>query len=139
MQYLGWVSVGAYADSGYEYMLKQWLLTGRTDTKARDLCARSPFFSCGMELIPHRSPLCRCNPRSSHVPNSVPQPPLCYRCLRGFSRNFHSFPQTRALDLLPPWRSRAWRRDATRCPTEAHVGRPRVRTDVLDALCRLAV
>ena len=44
MQYLGTVSAGSYADSAYEYMLKQWLLTGRTDTKARDLCAFSPFF-----------------------------------------------------------------------------------------------
>ncbi|KAH9967560.1 glycoside hydrolase [Russula dissimulans] len=35
------VSVGAFADSGYEYMLKQWLLSGRTDTKARDLYLRS--------------------------------------------------------------------------------------------------
>ena len=32
-------------DSGYEYALKQWLLTGRTDTKARDLCAFSQFFT----------------------------------------------------------------------------------------------
>jgi mannosyl-oligosaccharide alpha-1,2-mannosidase len=32
------VSVGAFADSAYEYLLKQWLLSGRTDTKARDLC-----------------------------------------------------------------------------------------------------
>ena len=35
------VSVGAFADSAYEYMLKQWLLSGRTDTKARDLCMSS--------------------------------------------------------------------------------------------------
>ncbi|KAI9453041.1 seven-hairpin glycosidase [Lactarius psammicola] len=35
------VSVGASADSAYEYMLKQWLLTARTDTKARDLYLRS--------------------------------------------------------------------------------------------------
>ncbi|KAI9453038.1 seven-hairpin glycosidase [Lactarius psammicola] len=35
------VSVGAGTDSAYEYMLKQWLLTGRTDTKARDLYLRS--------------------------------------------------------------------------------------------------
>ncbi|THH10720.1 hypothetical protein EW146_g8290 [Bondarzewia mesenterica] len=35
------LSVGAYADSAYEYMLKQWLLTGRTDTKARDLYIKS--------------------------------------------------------------------------------------------------
>ncbi|KAH9166879.1 seven-hairpin glycosidase [Lactarius sanguifluus] len=35
------VSVGAIGDSAYEYMLKQWLLTGRTDTKARDLYIRS--------------------------------------------------------------------------------------------------
>ncbi len=41
---LGTVSVGASADSAYEYMIKQWLLTGRTDTKARDLCTPSPFF-----------------------------------------------------------------------------------------------
>jgi hypothetical protein len=48
MQYLGSVTVGigGCMDSGYEYMLKQWLLTGRTDTKARDLCALSPFFLC---------------------------------------------------------------------------------------------
>ena len=44
IQYLGWVSVAGCADSAYEYMLKQWLLTGRTDTKARDLCALLPFF-----------------------------------------------------------------------------------------------
>ncbi|KAI0060718.1 seven-hairpin glycosidase [Artomyces pyxidatus] len=35
------VSVGAFADSAYEYMLKQWLLTGRTDAQARDLYVRS--------------------------------------------------------------------------------------------------
>jgi len=35
------VSVGAFADSAYEYMLKQWLLSGGTDTKARDLYLRS--------------------------------------------------------------------------------------------------
>lgn len=35
------VSVGAFADSAYEYMLKQWLLSGRTDAKARDLYLRS--------------------------------------------------------------------------------------------------
>ncbi|KAH9018226.1 seven-hairpin glycosidase [Lactarius deliciosus] len=35
------VSAGPNGDSAYEYMLKQWLLTGRTDTKARDLYIRS--------------------------------------------------------------------------------------------------
>ncbi|KAA1469131.1 seven-hairpin glycosidase [Dentipellis sp. KUC8613] len=35
------LSVGAFADSAYEYILKQWLLTGRTETKARDLYIRS--------------------------------------------------------------------------------------------------
>ncbi|KAI9460740.1 seven-hairpin glycosidase [Russula earlei] len=35
------VSVGAFADSAYEYMLKQWLLSGGKDTKARDLYLRS--------------------------------------------------------------------------------------------------
>jgi hypothetical protein len=39
------VSVGAYADSAYEYMLKQWLLSGRTDNKARDLCMISALSS----------------------------------------------------------------------------------------------
>lgn len=39
------VSVGAFADSAYEYMLKQWLLSGRTDTKARDLCMISALSS----------------------------------------------------------------------------------------------
>ncbi|KAI9460739.1 seven-hairpin glycosidase [Russula earlei] len=35
------VAVGGTADSAYEYMLKQWLLSGRKDTKARDLYLRS--------------------------------------------------------------------------------------------------
>jgi mannosyl-oligosaccharide alpha-1,2-mannosidase len=42
------VTVGAFADSAYEYLLKQWLLSGRTDTKARDLCMTSspfPYYS----------------------------------------------------------------------------------------------
>ncbi|ESK90496.1 glycoside hydrolase family 47 protein [Moniliophthora roreri MCA 2997] len=30
-------SVGAFADSAHEYLLKQWLLTGRSETKIRDL------------------------------------------------------------------------------------------------------
>jgi mannosyl-oligosaccharide alpha-1,2-mannosidase len=34
-------SVGAFADSGYEYMLKQWLMTGKTEPKYRDLCKPS--------------------------------------------------------------------------------------------------
>ncbi|KAF8268722.1 glycoside hydrolase [Lactarius quietus] len=37
----GTLSVGGQADSAYEYMLKQWILTGRTDIKARDLYLRS--------------------------------------------------------------------------------------------------
>jgi mannosyl-oligosaccharide alpha-1,2-mannosidase len=43
MAFKATVSVGAYADSAYEYMLKQWLLSGRTDTRARDLCMISPL------------------------------------------------------------------------------------------------
>ena len=43
MAFTAKVSVGAYADSAYEYFLKQWLLSGRTDTKARDLCMISSF------------------------------------------------------------------------------------------------
>ena len=31
-------SVGAFADSAHEYLLKQWLLSGRSETKAKDLC-----------------------------------------------------------------------------------------------------
>jgi mannosyl-oligosaccharide alpha-1,2-mannosidase len=31
-------SVGAFGDSAYEYLLKQWLLTGKTEPKSRDLC-----------------------------------------------------------------------------------------------------
>jgi mannosyl-oligosaccharide alpha-1,2-mannosidase len=32
------LSVGALADSAYEYLLKQYLLTGKSEPKARDLC-----------------------------------------------------------------------------------------------------
>lgn len=35
-------SVGAFADSAHEYLLKQWLMTSGSESKARDLC-RSPF------------------------------------------------------------------------------------------------
>lgn len=31
-------SVGAMADSAYEYFLKQWLLTDRTEQKYLDMC-----------------------------------------------------------------------------------------------------
>ena len=31
-------SVGAFADSAHEYLLKQWLLTSKSEPKARDLC-----------------------------------------------------------------------------------------------------
>lgn len=31
-------SVGAFADSGYEYMLKQYLLTAKSEPKVRDMC-----------------------------------------------------------------------------------------------------
>ncbi|KAK7687285.1 hypothetical protein QCA50_009790 [Cerrena zonata] len=33
-------SVGAFADSAHEYLLKQWLMTARTESKARDLYLR---------------------------------------------------------------------------------------------------
>ena len=32
-------SVGAFADSAHEYLLKQWLLTNRSEPKAENLCA----------------------------------------------------------------------------------------------------
>ena len=31
-------SVGALADSAYEYRLKEWLLTGRTEQRYHDMC-----------------------------------------------------------------------------------------------------
>ncbi|KAF8347775.1 glycoside hydrolase [Amanita rubescens] len=34
-------AVGAYADSAHEYLLKQWLLTGQTEPKAKDLYLQS--------------------------------------------------------------------------------------------------
>ncbi|KAF8074901.1 glycoside hydrolase family 47 protein [Lyophyllum atratum] len=34
-------SVGAFADSAHEYLLKQWLLTGQSEPKTRDLYVRS--------------------------------------------------------------------------------------------------
>jgi mannosyl-oligosaccharide alpha-1,2-mannosidase len=34
-------SVGAFADSGYEYLLKQWLMTGKSEPKSRDLYLKS--------------------------------------------------------------------------------------------------
>ncbi|KAF7969462.1 hypothetical protein HWV62_27311 [Athelia sp. TMB] len=34
-------SVGAFADSAYEYLLKQWLMTGKSEPKSRDLYLKS--------------------------------------------------------------------------------------------------
>ena len=42
---IGHFSVGAFADSAHEYLLKQWLLTSKTETKARDLCSYSPLLA----------------------------------------------------------------------------------------------
>ena len=35
-------SVGARADSAYEYLLKEWLMTGRTEKKFLDMCKSPP-------------------------------------------------------------------------------------------------
>ncbi len=70
MGLIGKVSVGAFADSGYEYMLKQWLLSGRTDTKARDLCMFLFLFSPVLSILTqgiHRPSLGQCDPRSAHI------------------------------------------------------------------------
>jgi hypothetical protein len=32
-------AVGAFADSGYEYLLKQWILTNRTEPRFREMCS----------------------------------------------------------------------------------------------------
>ena len=36
-------SVGAFADSAHEYLLKQYLLSGQTEPKALDLCLSLPL------------------------------------------------------------------------------------------------
>ena len=36
-------SVGAFADSAHEYLLKQYLLTGQSEPKVLDLCKTSPL------------------------------------------------------------------------------------------------
>ena len=36
-------SVGAFADSAHEYLLKQWLMSSRSEPKARDLCRSQPY------------------------------------------------------------------------------------------------
>ena len=36
-------SVGAFADSAHEYLLKQWLMSSRSEPKARDLCMSQPY------------------------------------------------------------------------------------------------
>ena len=37
-------SVGARADSAYEYLLKQWLMTGKTEQNLLDMCtSKSPY------------------------------------------------------------------------------------------------
>lgn len=36
-------SVGAFADSAHEYLLKQWLMTSKSESKAKDLCTHLRF------------------------------------------------------------------------------------------------
>ncbi len=36
------VSIGAMADSGYEYLLKQYLLTSQTDKDSLEMCTSIP-------------------------------------------------------------------------------------------------
>ncbi|TFY73008.1 hypothetical protein EWM64_g11004, partial [Hericium alpestre] len=65
------VSVGAFADSAYEYFLKQWLLTGQSDTKARDLYIRSAnnIISTLLYLTPNRNLL---YVTDAHMPHASP-------------------------------------------------------------------
>lgn len=38
----GKYSVGAEADSAYEYLLKQWLMTNKTESHFLDMCKSTP-------------------------------------------------------------------------------------------------
>lgn len=45
-------SVGAYADSAHEYLLKQWLLTGQSEPKAKNLCEQSTIsYNCTITKV----------------------------------------------------------------------------------------
>lgn len=46
-------SVGAFADSAFEYMLKQWLLSSRVESKALNLCTL--FVSVRISLYTYES------------------------------------------------------------------------------------
>lgn len=48
--YIGHLSVGAQADSAHEYLLKQYLLTARTDKSSLEMC-KGNFISCLSQLI----------------------------------------------------------------------------------------
>ena len=73
------VSVGAFADSAYEYLLKQWLLSGRTDTKARDLCTTSsPFPYTPRPDIDNPSDLRTANAVLEHLTFVTPSRNLLY-------------------------------------------------------------
>jgi hypothetical protein len=37
------LTVGAQGDSAHEYMLKQYILTGKTDKRLVEMCTQSPF------------------------------------------------------------------------------------------------
>jgi hypothetical protein len=133
------VSVGALVDSGYEYMLKQWLLSGRTDTKARDLCMVFPLYtSLSPDLWIYRPSFCKRNTRSPHLYNTNAQPPLCHRCSCEHKRIPFSHSQLRTSYLLSPWCPRSWCCDTPRRAADSLMGSKGARTDVLDPLRRFS-
>lgn len=72
------VSVGAFADSGYEYLLKQYLLTGRIDTQVLDTCTSSLPSTHIFILTPLRPDIKSANLIISHLMFVTPSRGLLY-------------------------------------------------------------
>ena len=73
------LSVGAEADSAHEYLLKQYLLTGKTDKLNLELCSFGPLDS-RMDLtlrVSFRPSSHLVHPVKSTLPHAEKRPALC--------------------------------------------------------------
>lgn len=131
-------SVGAQADSAYEYLLKQWLMTNKTEGHFLDMCRswRSVFVHsysrCGNASL-YRPSIRKRNHRAHAL--RVSQTPAYLR-----DRHYPTLPAspTRLPTpfVLPLRALRAWRDDHPRRRPAPRLGCRGPRTHVLDHVCR---
>lgn len=96
-------SAGARADSAHEYMLKQWLLSGKSEPRGRDMCKyqlSASRYNLSQIMISIRPYFCQWYNQQPAVPQPQPKTSLRNRYQQRNSIKFSSF---RTPVLLPTW------------------------------------